>query len=95
MKYKIEYLLKYITNETYQNILQSKNSYLLEHLEDNRRDVELNISYLLKYGITKTDEVVFNRIEELILLHNDFIKEIEEYEQTLSKHDVINMLENM
>ena len=40
MNYNIEYLLKYITNDTYGKIKTKKSSYLLELLEKNRIDVK-------------------------------------------------------
>ena len=45
MKKNTEYLLKYISNETYDKILKNTNAYILDNLETNRRDVELNIKY--------------------------------------------------
>ena len=95
MNYDIEYLLKYISNNTYKKISTKKSSYLLELLEKNRIDVDLNIRYLLKYGVVKIDEVVLDRIEDLVNSHNDFIKIIEEYEQKIGKQETINMLENL
>ena len=95
MNYNIEYLLKYISNDTYKTIATKKSSYLLELLEKNYLDVDLNIRYLIKYGITKIDEVVLDRIEDLVNTHNDFIKRIEDYEKKLGKEETINMLENL
>jgi len=95
MNYNIEYLLKYISNDKYKTITTKKSSYLLELLEKNRIDVDLNIRYLIKYGITKIDEVVLDRIEDLVNSHNDFIKTINDYEKILGKKETINMLENL
>jgi len=95
MNYNIEYLLKYISNDTYKKINIKKSSYLLELLEKNRIDVDLNIRYLIKYGITKIDEVVLDRIEDLVTSHNDFIKTIADYEKKIGKQETINMLENL
>ena len=53
MNYKIDYLLKYVSNETYKKIINNKGDYLLEDLEHNRVDVDLNIRYLIKYGINQ------------------------------------------
>lgn len=95
MNYNIEYLLKYISNDTYKNIITKKSSYLLELLEKNYIDVDLNIRYLIKYGITKIDDVVLDRIEDLVNSHNDFIKTINDYEKKIGKIETINMLENL
>jgi hypothetical protein len=95
MNYNIDYLLKYVSNENYNNIIKKKSPYLLELLEKNRIDVDLNIRYLIKYGISKIDEVVFDRVEDLVKSHNDFIKTIHEYEKKLGKEKTINMLENL
>lgn len=74
MNYKIDYLLKYISNDTYKKIVDNKGRYILEDLEDNRVDVDLNIRYLIKYGIKNIDNVVYDRLDDLLLSHNDFIK---------------------
>lgn len=95
MQYNIEYLLKYISNDTYKRIIEKKSIYLQELLEKNRIDVDLNIRYLIKYGISKIDEVVLDRIEELVKSHNDFIRIIHDYEMKLGKEKTINMLENL
>ena len=73
MKKNTEYLLKYISNESYDKILKNTNAYILDNLETNRRDVELNIKYLIKYGIKNIDNVVYDRLEDLTLSHNKFI----------------------
>ena len=48
MNYKIDYLLKYVSNETYKKIINNKGDYILEDLEHSRVDVDLNIRYLIK-----------------------------------------------
>ena len=95
MKKNTEYLLKYISNETYDKILKNTNAYILDNLETNRRDVELNIKYLIKYGIKNIDNVVYDRIEDLTLSHNKFISIMEKYEQSLGKDGFISMIENI
>ena len=95
MKKNTEYLLKYISNETYDNILKNTNAYILDNLETNRRDVELNIKYLIKYGIKNIDNVVYDRLEDLTLSHNTFISIMEKYEQSLGKDGFISMIENI
>ena len=95
MKKNTEYLLKYISNETYDKILKNTNAYILDNLETNRRDVELNIKYLIKYGIKNIDNVVYDRLEDLTLSHNIFISIMEKYEQSLGKDGFISMIENI
>jgi len=95
MNYKIDYLLRYISNDTYKKIYDKKSSYILNLLEKNYLDTDLNIKYLIKYGIKKIDEVVYDRLEELTINHNDFIKKIKEYEKSLTKEEVIILLENL
>jgi hypothetical protein len=95
MNYNIEYLLKYISNNTYNIINTKKSTYLLDLLKKNYIDVDLNIRYLIKYGVTKIDEVVLDRIEDLTKPHNEFIKIIKDYEKNLGKDSTLHMLENL
>ena len=95
MNYKIDYLLKYVTNETYKNILNNGNDYILDSLEHSRVDVDLNIRYLIKYGINNIDNVIYERLEDLIMTHNDFIKMINKYEESIGKDSFISMYENI
>ena len=95
MKKNTEYLLKYISNETYDKILKNTNAYILDNLETNRRDVELNIKYLIKYGIKNIDNVVYDRLEDLTLSHNKFISIMEKYEQSLGKGGFIRRIEDI
>lgn len=94
MQNETEYLLKYITNDTYKKILAKSHDYTISDLIDNRVDVDLNIRYLLKYGIKNIDIIVLNRLDDLLLSHNDFIKKMTTYEHKLTKEGLINMLEN-
>lgn len=91
--YNIDYLLKYVSNDTFKKI-QNKSSYILNNLDKNYIDVDLNIKYLIKYGISNIDEVVYFMLEELTNNHNDFIKSILEYEKKLTKEKVLALLEN-
>ena len=95
MKYKIDYLLRYISNETYKKILNKKSSYILTLVEDNYIDTDLNIKYLIKYGVKNIDKVVYDSLEELTINHNDYIKKIKDYEKKLSKEEVIMLIENV
>lgn len=89
-----EYLLKYVTNDTYQKLLKKCPKYLLQSLADQRVDVDLNIRYLIRYGVTKIDVIVLERLDDLLLGHNDFIDKISSFEKRLTKYEVISMLEN-
>ena len=93
MKNHVEYLLKYISNDAYQNLLKKK-GYQIEEIAQNRRDVELNIRYLIRLGVKNVDYVVIERIDDLLLSHDDFIKKINQYLDKTSKEDFVNMLEN-
>lgn len=95
MKYKIDYLLRYISMDTYNYIIKNKNDYILELLSDNYVDVKLNIEYLIRYGVTNINKNMYNLIDDLIVNHNDFINKINEYEKNLSKEEVIMLLENL
>ena len=90
----MEYLLKYVSNDTYKKI-NKKSDYVKSRLEKNYIDVDLNIRYLIKYGISNIDKVVYDMLEEILVSHNDFINSIKEYEKKLSHEEVIILLENM
>ena len=89
-----EYLLKYVTNETYQKILKKNHEYTIENLSDNYVEVDLNIRYLIKLGVKNIDLVVMERLDDLLLSNNEFIEKMNEYERNLTKIGLINMLEN-
>ena len=95
MNYKIDYLLKYVSNETYKKIVKNTNDYILDDLETNRVDVDLNIRYLIKYGIKNIDGVILDRTDELVLDHNDFIEKVLAYEKNIGKDGFIDMIENL
>ena len=48
MNYNIEYLLRYVSNDTYKKIQKNKSNYILSLVEDNYIDTDLNIKYLIK-----------------------------------------------
>ena len=95
MNYKIDYLLRYISNETYKKILKNKSDYVLSLVENNYIDTDLNIKYLIKYGVKDIDKVVYDSLEELTISHNDYLKKIKEYEKKLTKEEVIMLLESV
>lgn len=94
MKEKPEYLLKYVSNDTYNKMLKKSSDYVIENLVDNRVDVDLNIRYLLKLGVKNIDIVVIERLDDLLLDNNHFIEKMTNYENKLTKDGLINMLEN-
>lgn len=94
MKERPEYLLKYISNETYNKILKNNGDYIIENLVDNRVDIDLNIRYLIRLGVKNIDIVVMERLDDLMLSSNIFIRKIDELEEKLTKDGLINMLEN-
>lgn len=94
MKERLEYLLKYISNEAYKKILMKNGEFIIENLVDNRVDVDLNIRYLIKLGIKNIDNVVLERLDDLLMSNNMFIKKMNDYEDKLSKDGLVDMLEN-
>mgnify|MGYP004535949409 CR=1 FL=1 len=94
MGYSLDYLLRYVSMDTYKKIISNNNDYILELLSDNYVDIDLNIKYLIKYGITNIDSVIYNNISDFITGHNEFIKKIKEYEKNLTKEEVIMLYEN-
>ena len=95
MNYKIDYLLRYVSNDTYNNIITKKNDYILKLCEDNYVDTDLNIKYLIRYGVKNIDKVVYEFLEDLTMNHNEYINKIKKYEKNLSKEEVIMLLENI
>ena len=93
-EYNIEYLHKYLTNDTMKE-LYNLDLYILEDLTHNYVDVDLNIKYLKKYGVTNLEKVIPSMIEYLLLSHNDFINKIHNYEKKMTKEEVISLIENM
>ena len=95
MDYNIDYLLRYISNDTFKRIREKKSDYILRLAEDNYVDTDLNIKYLTKYGVKNIDKVVYESLEDLTINHNEYINKIKEYESKLSKEEVIILLENV
>ena len=93
--YNIEYLLKYVSNDCYKKILNSGNDYLLDSLVHYRVNVDLNIRYLIDIGISNLDSVIYDRLEDLIKPHSDFMKMIDNYIDKMGKDNFISMIENM
>lgn len=94
MKRNLNYLLKYISMDSYEKILKEKNSLEKENLIDNYRSVILNLNYLIKYGITLTDNFIYDNLDELTI-DSYFENKIKELEKTLSKKEIIIIIENI
>ena len=94
MGYNIDYLLRYVSMDTYNKIINSNNDYVLELLSDNYIDVNLNIKYLIKYGVSNIDKIFYNNINDFIVSHSEFINVIKNYEKSLSKDEIIMLYEN-
>lgn len=94
MGYNIDYLLRYVSMDTYNKIINSNNDYVLGLLSDNYIDVNLNIKYLIKYGVSNIDKIVYNNINDFIVSHSEFINVIKNYEKSLSKGEIIMLYEN-
>lgn len=93
--YKIDYLLKYVSNDCYNNIINNASSFTLDSLYHYRINVDLNIRYLIKLGIKNIDGVVYDRLEDLIKSNNDFIDMVNRYIKTIGKDGFIKMIENV
>ena len=94
MKYKLDYLLQYISHEELKNITNRYNDYTLKSLEDDRVLVINNIRYLIKYGVSNINEIIVRNIEDFLENDKDFRDKIKKYEKTMSKEEIISMLEN-
>ena len=94
MGYNIDYLLRYVSMDTYNKIINSNNDYVLGLLSDNYIDVNLNIKYLIKYVVSNIDKIVYNNINDFIVSHSEFINVIKNYEKSLSKDEIIMLYEN-
>ena len=94
MGYNIDYLLRYVSMDTYNKIINSNNDYVLGLLSDNYIDVYLNIKYLIKYGVSNIDKIVYDNINDFIVSHSEFINVIKNYEKSLSKDEIIMLYEN-
>ena len=90
----IDYLLKYISFDSYNKLVHSGNSYVIELFSNNMRNVNLNCQYLIGYGVSNIESVILNKAEDITLDHDLFIDNINTLEKKLSKKDVIALYEN-
>ena len=91
----MDYLLRYVSMDTYHEIIKENNDYILDQLKDNYIDVNLNIKYLINYGVSNLDTLIPRIINDILLSNKDFEKKIEGYEKKLTKEEVITLIENM
>ena len=94
MKYKLDYLLQYISHKELNNILDRYNEYTLKSLEDERVLVLNNIRYLIKYGVSNINEIIERNTEDFLEAEQTFRNKIKKYEEKMSKQEVIHLLEN-
>ena len=94
MQEEAQYLLKYVSNDTYKKIKIKYKDYMLDDLVDNRVDVDLNIRYLIRLGVKNIDNVVLERLDDLLMSNNLFIKKMIGYIDKLSIEGLIDMMEN-
>ena len=94
MKYKLDYLLQYISHQELNNILDRYNEYTLKSLEDERVLVLNNIRYLIKYGVSNINEIIERNTEDFLETEQNFRNKIKKYEEKMSKQEVIHLLEN-
>lgn len=94
MEDKLNYLFKYISYASYEELIKSNNKYLLELLINNSRNVNLNCLYLIKYGVSNIEKVILTKTEDITKDHDEFIKDIKSLEKELNKKEIIALYEN-
>lgn len=94
MEDRLNYLFKYISYASYEELIKSNNKYLLELLINNSRNVNLNCLYLIKYGVSNIEKVILTKTEDITKDHDEFIKDIKSLEKELNKKEIIALYEN-
>lgn len=94
MEDKLNYLFKYISYASYEELIKSNNKYLLELLINNSRNVKLNCLYLIRYGVSDIEKVILTKTEDITKEHDEFIKDIKSLEKELNKKEIIALYEN-
>lgn len=94
MEDKLNYLFKYISYTSYEELIKSNNKYLLELLINNSRNVNLNCLYLIRYGVSDIEKVILTKTEDITKDHDEFIKDIKSLEKELNKKEIIALYEN-
>ena len=94
MEDRLNYLFKYISYASYEELIKSNNKYLLELLINNSRNVNLNCLYLIRYGVSDIEKVILTKTEDITKEHDEFIKDIKSLEKELNKKEIIALYEN-
>lgn len=94
MEDRLNYLLKFISYDSYEELIKSNNKYLLELLINNSRNVNLNCLYLIRYGVSDIEKVILTKTEDITKEHDEFIKDICSLEKELNKKEIIALYEN-
>ena len=94
MEDRLNYLLKFISYASYEELIKSNNKYLLELLINNSRNVNLNCLYLIRYGVSDIEKVILTKTEDITKEHDEFIKDIKSLEKELNKKEIIALYEN-
>ena len=94
MEDRLNYLLKFISYDSYEELIKSNNKYLLELLINNSRNVNLNCLYLIRYGVSDIEKVILTKTEDITKDHDEFIKDIKSLEKELNKKEIIALYEN-
>ena len=94
MEDRLNYLLKFISYASYEELIKSNNKYLLELLVNNSRNVNLNCLYLIRYGVSDIEKVILTKTEDITKEHDEFIKDICSLEKELNKKEIIALYEN-
>lgn len=94
MEDRLNYLLKFISYASYEELIKSNNKYLLELLINNSRNVNLNCLYLIRYGVSDIEKVILTKTEDITKDHDEFIKDIKSLEKELNKKEIIALYEN-
>ena len=89
MEDRLNYLLKFISYDSYEELIKSNNKYLLELLINNSRNVNLNCLYLIRYGVSDIEKVILTKTEDITKEHDEFIKDICSLEKELNKKEII------
>lgn len=94
MEDNLNYLFKYISYASYEELIKSNNKYLIELLINNSRNVNLNCLYLIRYGVSDIEKVILTKTEDITKEHDEFIKDIKSLEKELNKKEIIALYEN-
>lgn len=94
MEDRLNYLLKFISYDSYEELIKSNNKYLLELLVNNSRNVNLNCLYLIRYGVSDIEKVILTKTEDITKDHDEFIIDIKSLEKELNKKEIIALYEN-